>query len=98
MIRALLVALVATAAVADIPTHCLYEQTLGEWELSVGADGQSSSVNCSAPFAAVKKIRVTLARDDVAILDGNPSGFWTMIYDEVCPFSLFFFLLPFDVI
>lgn len=76
---------------ADLPVHCLPEQTKGEWQFALTDDGKDRNTpkacpyNSPIPFPITKKFNVRLTYPNVAInVQSGAKGTWTLIY--VCTF------------
>jgi cathepsin C len=78
-------------AAADIPVHCLWNQTLGNWTLYLSANDGDNTLQCPATPGEVRvasTFTVSLQAPDVATAfypsaPASPvAGFWTLVYDE----------------
>ena len=92
------VLLLATAALADLPVHCLHGDIAGDWTLHISKPIGASFPNCSAPYETAATIRVRLNKGGAARVLGasenaatvlaagavtpGAGGSWTTIYDE----------------
>ncbi|KAL0488577.1 dipeptidyl peptidase [Acrasis kona] len=76
----------ALSAFADLPTHCVIDQVLGEWTFSLTKDTYDNTVVKKYPLDSTPEftetLKVTLAEPDVATLADGTKGRWTLIYDE----------------
>lgn len=71
-----------SAALADTPANCTYEDIRGTWSFHIGPSGFDNTVNCSRLFEVQKELTIELKYPDIAI-DGNGyTGFWTLIYNQ----------------
>ena len=60
------VLLLATAALADLPVHCLHGDIAGDWTLHISKPTGASFPNCSAPYETAATIRVRLNKGGAA--------------------------------
>jgi cathepsin C len=78
---------------ADIPAHCLQEQSLGTWGLSlsnstndrseIGFSGEVDSLRTKCSLApGTNKLLLTLTPPNVAMDSEGNRGTWTMVYDQ----------------
>lgn len=84
-VQALVLCALAAAAVADIPAHCVRNQVLGEWTLSLSpkvASFAETQGACDAAGPASTPLQVTLKNPDVAVTADGQTGFWTLVYDQ----------------
>jgi len=77
----LLVVLLFSFVLADIPVHCVHESLLGTWTFSLGNNNNNKYINCSK-FTTASTYTVTLKDPDVATDEAGNTGFWTVIYDQ----------------
>lgn len=71
-----------SAAQADTPANCTYENIAGTWIFHAGPSGQDNTLDCRSGFQVRNSLTVKLSYpDSVMDQDGN-KGFWTMIYNQ----------------
>ncbi len=79
----------AAVAVCDLPVHCLYPTTKGDWDFHLteqNLDKNTAASTCSykkdiSSFA--KTYRVSLQVPNIAQDQAGNKGTWTLIYDQV---------------
>ena len=79
--RALLLLAFVSAAMADTPANCTYEEILGSWTFSVGRSGYDNTIDCHK-FSPVNEVTISLSYPDIATDEKGNKGFWTLIYNQ----------------
>jgi len=85
----LVILLVVTSILADIPTNCTVEETVGVWTFQIGKAKQSNHVDCTKSFQVETEVIIKLELPNKATIlpnmvndDDLLVGTWTMIYDQ----------------
>ena len=73
------VLLLATAALADLPVHCLHGDIAGDWTLHISKPIGASFPNCSAPYETAATIRVRLNKGGAARVLGASENAATVL-------------------
>jgi cathepsin C len=83
-----LVALLASFAHADLPVHCLYSTTKGDWNFALTAQDKDSSIVNKCTIKSditsqiVKNVKISLQVPNIAVDQDGNKGTWTLIYDQ----------------
>jgi len=76
----------AFTVLADLPTHCVIDQVLGDWTFSLTKNTYDNTVVKQYPLESTpeltEKLRIKLQEPDIATLEDGTKGRWTLIYDE----------------
>ena len=67
--------------VGDLPTDCLYDDTVGLWTLHLGVSNQTNALDCKV-FQPVSTIEVELTFPNYVVDEFGNIGTWTMIYNQ----------------
>jgi cathepsin C len=71
---------------ADLPVHCLYSQTKGDWEFKLTAQDKDSSVvkQCGirTDITPTETLRISLQVPNIVVDQSGNKGTWTLIYDQ----------------
>lgn len=75
---------IAVSVHADLPVHCLYKTTKGEWTLELTSQDNDKTIvkkcDIRSDITRVKTLKITLQVPDVAVDQDGNKGFWTLIY------------------
>lgn len=71
-----------SAALADTPANCTYEDIEGAWIFHAGHSGFDNTIDCQSSFEVVSNLTVKLSYPDIAVDEHGNKGFWTLIYNQ----------------
>jgi cathepsin C len=83
-----LVLALLSVAFADLPVHCLYKTTKGDWEFELTSQDHDKTVvkqcdiRTDISSKVVKTMKVSLQVPNIAVDDQGHQGTWTLIYDQ----------------
>lgn len=78
----ILLSIIIGSAVADFPTNCSYEDTVGKWTFFISDTNHDNTIDCNEPVEVKTTLSLELLFPNNVVDQHGNVGTWTMIYNQ----------------